>query len=186
FLAGTMAVAILRHRLHGLDVYVNRVLVYTGLSAVLGALDVAVVLGLGHLLGQKASLGIALPATALVAIAFQPLRERLQLSVNRMLYGLRDEPYAAISTLGRRIGEAVAPTEVLPAMVETIAEALRLPYVAVELAPAGTGPAALHGTPAAGVALRLPLVHSGERGGRLVRGGGAQGEALGRADRDWP
>ena len=52
-------------------------------------------------------------------------------------------------------------------MVETIADALRLPYVAVELADAPGTPAAAHGTPAAGIALRLPLVHAGERVGTL-------------------
>ncbi len=166
FLAGTMGVAILRHRLYGLDVYVNRTLVYTGLTVVLGGLYVAVVLGLGRLLGENASLGITLPAAASVAVAFQPLRDRLQRSVNRLLYGQRDEPYAAISSLGRRLGEAIGQTEVLSAMVDTIADALRLPYVAVELA-SSAGLAAVHGTPAAGVALRLPLVHGGERVGTL-------------------
>jgi two-component system, NarL family, sensor kinase len=183
FLAGTMAVAILRYRLYGLDVYVNRTLVYTGLTVVLGGLYVAVVLGLGHLLGQNASLGVALPATALVAVAFQPIRNRFQLSVNRLLYGQRDEPYAAISSLGRRLGEAIGQTEVLSAMVETIADALRLPYVAVELAEPVAGLAAVHGTPAAGVALRLPLVHGGVRVGTLILGARAHGEALGEADR---
>jgi two-component system, NarL family, sensor kinase len=185
FLAGTMAVAILRYRLYGLDVYVNRGLVYAGLSVVLGGLYVSLVLGFGHLLGQNASLDIALPATALVAIAFQPVRRGLQRRVNRLLYGRRDEPYAAISTLGRRLGEAIAPADVLPAMVETIADALRLPYVAVELASplSAAVPAAFHGTPAAGVALRLPLVHGGEHVGTLALGARAHGEALGEADR---
>ena len=68
-------------------------------------------------------------------------------------------------------------------MVETIADALRLPYVAVELADAAAGPAAVHGSPAAGVALRLPLVHGGERVGTLALGARAHGEALGEADR---
>lgn len=183
FLAGTMAVAVLRHRLYGLDVFVNRALVYTGLTVVLGGLYVGAVLGLGHLLGQNMSLGIALPATALAAVAFQPIRNRLQRSVNRLLYGQRDEPYAAISSLGRRLGEAIGQTEVLSAMVETIAGALRLPYVAVELAEPEAGLAAVHGSPAAGVALKLPLVHGGERVGTLVLGARAHGEALAEADR---
>jgi signal transduction histidine kinase len=149
----------------------------------LGGLYVATVLGLGHLLGQNASLGIALPATALVAVAFQPARNLLQRSVISLLYGQRDEPYAAISSLGRRLGEAIGQTEVLSAMVDTIADALRLPYVAVELTEPVAGLAAVHGTPAAGVALQLPLVHGGERVGTLILGARAQGEALGEADR---
>jgi two-component system NarL family sensor kinase len=183
FLAATMGVAILRHRLYGLDVHVNRALVYSSLTLVLGGLYVAAVLGFGRLLGQDVGLGVALPATALVAVAFNPARDRLQRSVNRLLHGRRDEPYAAISALGRRLGEAMAPDEVLPAMVETIAEALRLPYVAVELTGEAVEPAAAHGTPAAGVALRLPLVHSGEQVGTIVLGARAHGEALGEADR---
>ena len=182
FLAGTMGVAILRHRLYGLDVYVNRWLVYTALTVVLGGLYVAVVIGLGRLLGQNANLEVALPATAAVAVAFQPVRARLQRSVNRLLYGQRDEPYAAISSLGRRLGEAIGQTEVLSAMVDTIADALRLPYVAVELA-SPSGLAAVHGTPAAGVALRLPLIHGGEPVGTLLIGARAHGEALGDGDR---
>jgi two-component system, NarL family, sensor kinase len=181
-LAGTMAVAILRHRLYGLDVYVNRALVFSALTAVLGGLYVAAVLGVGRLLGQDVQFGIALLATGVVAVAFQPLRDRVQRGVSRLLHGQRDEPYAAISTLGRRLGEAMAPTRVLPVMVETIADALRLPYVAVELA-AAEAPAAVHGTPDAGVALRLPLVHAGERVGTLVIGARAHGEPLGDADR---
>ena len=182
-LAATMAVAILRHRLYGLDVYVDRALVLSGMTIALGGLYVAVVLVAsraarpGHRARGRAA------ATALVAIAFLPLRDRLQRSVNRLLHGQRDEPYAAVSMLGRRLGEAMAPNEVLPVMVDTIADALRLPYVAVELAEHPGSPAAAHGTPAAGVALRLPLVHSGERVGTLLIGARTLGEALGAADR---
>ena len=182
-LAATMAVAILRHRLYGLDVFVNRALVFSVLTAVLGGLYVAAVLGVGRLLGQDVQFGIALVATALVAVAFQPLRERVQRAVGRLLHGRRDEPYAAISTLGRRLGAAMAPTRVLPVMVETIGDELRLPYVAVELADSPDEPAAVHGAPDAGVALRLPLVHAGERVGTLVIGARAHGEPLADADR---
>jgi signal transduction histidine kinase len=68
-------------------------------------------------------------------------------------------------------------------MVDTIADALRLPYVAVEPAEPVAGLAAVHGSPAAGVALRLPLVHGGEVVGTLILGARAHGEALGEADR---
>jgi signal transduction histidine kinase len=182
FLAASMGVAIVRHHLYGLDVFVDHALVYTGLTIVLGGLYVAAVLLGGRLLGEDVQLEVALPATALVAVAFGPLRARLQRSVNRLLHGLRDEPYAAISTLGRRLGEAMAPAQVLPVMVATIADSLRVPYVAVQLA--GTRePAATHGAPVAGVALSLPLVHAGETVGTLLIGARAHDEALSDADR---
>jgi two-component system NarL family sensor kinase len=181
-LALTMGVAILRHRLYGLDVYVDRALVLSGTTLVLGLLYVGAVVLASTLLGQDVHLGVALPATALVAIAFYPVRDWLQRSVNRLLHGQRDEPYAAISQLGRRLGDAIEPTQVLPVMAETIADALRLPYVAVELAGRSVAPAAAHGTPAAGIALRLPLIHAGERVGTLVLGARGHGEALSAAD----
>jgi two-component system, NarL family, sensor kinase len=183
FLAAAMAVAILRHRLYGLDVFVNRALVFSALTVVLGGVYVAAVLGVGSALGQDVQFGAALIATALVAVAFQPLRDRVQRAVSRLLHGRRDEPYAAISTLGRRLGEAMAPARVLPVMVETIGDELRLPYVAVELADAPDEPAAVYGAPDAGVALRLPLVHAGERVGTLVIGARAHGAPLAEADR---
>jgi signal transduction histidine kinase len=182
-LAATMAVAILRYRLYGLDVFVDRALVLTGVSIVLGGAYIAAVVAASRLLGQPVELGIALPATALVAVAFHPVRDWLQRRVNRLLHGQRDEPYAAISTLGRRLGEAMAPADVLPVMADTIADALRVPYVAVELTDAPGPPAAERGQPVAGIALRLPLVHAGERVGTLVIGARSHGELLAASDR---
>jgi two-component system NarL family sensor kinase len=182
-LAATMAVAILRYRLYGLDVFVDRALVLTGVSIVLGGAYIAAVVAASRLLGQPVELGIALPATALVAVAFHPVRDWLQRRVNRLLHGQRDEPYAAISTLGRRLGEAMAPADVLPVMADTIADALRVPYVAVELTDAPGPPAAERGQPLAGIALRLPLVHAGERVGTLVIGARSHGELLAASDR---
>ncbi|MDP9345124.1 MAG: hypothetical protein M3P44_05295, partial [Actinomycetota bacterium] len=182
-LGAGMAVAILRHRLLGLDVFVDRALVLSGMTIVLGALCVGAVLLVSALLGVDVELGAALPATALVAVAFGPVRERLQRGVNRLLHGQRDEPYDAMSRLGRRLGDAVEPARVLPVMAETIAETLRLPYVAVELDGAATTPAVEHGIPAAGVALRLGLVHAGEHVGTLVVGAREHGVPLSAADR---
>ena len=45
---------------------------------------------------------------------FQPLRERLQRGVNRLLYGERDEPYAVLARLGQRLEATLAPEAVLP------------------------------------------------------------------------
>jgi signal transduction histidine kinase len=135
-------------------------------------------------LGQKVEFGVAVLATALVAIAVQPVREYIRRGVNRLLHGQRDEPYAAMSRLGQRLEDAIEPAQVLPVMAEAIAEALRLPYVAVELTAGGERRlAAEHGAPTAGIALRLPLMHTGERVGTLVVGARSHAEPLGAADR---
>jgi len=71
---------------------------------------------------------------------FQPLRERLQRAVNRLTYGERDDPYGVLSRLGRRLEATISPEAVLPAIVEDIARALRLPQVAIWLADGDTPP----------------------------------------------
>ena len=70
---------------------------------------------------------------ALVALLFQPLRAFLQRGVNRLLYGQRDEPYTVITRLSQRLEVTLAPDAVLSTIVETVALALKLPYVAILL-----------------------------------------------------
>ena len=109
-----MGVAILRHRLYGLDVFVDRAMVLTGMTLVLGALYVLAIVLVGQLFDEHVDLGAAVPATVLVAVALNPLRDRLQRSVNRLLHGQRDEPYAAMSQLGRRLGTRSTPRRCSP------------------------------------------------------------------------
>lgn len=73
----------------------------------------------------------SLLATGVVAVAFQPIRAWLQHQVNRLLFGQRNEPYAVITTLGQQIDSVHAPDRVLRAIVETIGQSLKLPYVAI-------------------------------------------------------
>src|SRR5499427_8361043 len=110
-------------------------------------------------------------AAGLAAVVFSPLRARLQALVNRVMYGERDDPYAALSRLATRLDATLTPDEVLPAIVDSVTSALRSPYTAIEV-PTGNGPlrvAAARGTlPAGAVPLRLPLTASGAHVGDLV------------------
>jgi signal transduction histidine kinase len=127
------AFAILRHHLFDIDIIVNRTLVYGALTAIVVGVYVLVVGALSLLLEAQGNLLIALLATGLVAVLFQPLRERLQRGINRLMYGERDDPYRVLSRLGQRLEATLAPDTVLPTIVETIKEALKLPYVAIAL-----------------------------------------------------
>jgi signal transduction histidine kinase len=101
---------------------------------------------------------------------FQPLRERLQRGVNRLIYGERDDPYRVLSRLGSRLESTLAPDAVLPAVARTVKEALKLPYAEIQLKrEEGFETAAAAGDPVYD-ALRLPLVYGGETVGRLVLG----------------
>jgi signal transduction histidine kinase len=132
---------------------------------------VVVVGYLGAAFAVEGDLSVSLVATGLVAVLFAPLRDRLQRAVDRLLYGQRAEPYAALSRLGRRLESALAPDTVLPTIVATVREALRLPYAAIAL-PAGDGPeevVAAAGDPVP-EPVRLPLLYRNEDVGTLLLG----------------
>ncbi len=175
-------IAILRYRLYEIDRVINRTLVYSALTAAVVALYAAVVLAVDALLKDSASRAGALVATGAVAVVVHPLRTWLQQRVNRLMYGDRDDPYAALSRLGKRLGADVAPGAVLTTIVGAVAEALRVPHVAIELADGdGFQPAAVYGERESGELESVPLVSRGETVGRIVVESRAAGDRL-RAD----
>jgi two-component system NarL family sensor kinase len=181
-LIAAAAIAILKYRLYDLDLVVNRTLAYGALTGVVVAAYVGVVSGLGELL-DSSGIGISIVATAAVAVAIQPLRAVIQRRVDRLMYGDRDDPYRALSRLGERLGQALDPDAVLPTVVVVIAEGLRLPYVAIELAQAGGRRiVASHGKPRGPELARLPLEYRGKEVGRLLAAPRPGSDALGPAD----
>lgn len=179
--------AVLRYRLWDIDLIINRTLVYGLLTASVISLYVLVVVGLGTLLSLRGNLLIALLATGLTAVLFQPLRERLQRAVNRLIFGERDEPYRVISRLGSRLEAAIAPDAVLPSIVETVAQALKLPYAAITweqgAAPCELVVAASYGRAGDQQTLvRVPLVYRQEKVGELWLAPRTPSESLTPAD----
>ena len=166
----TLAWAIVHDRLFDIDVAIRRTLVYAGLSLGVVVVYLAAVAGLTVTLGPR-EYAVSLLATGVAALAALPLRDALQQAVTRMLYGQRDQPVDVMRRLGTRLEWATDPAGAFPAVADTLADALRLPYVALEVtdelgrstvaAERGSAPAAVH---------VLPLVHGGEPVGRLVLG----------------
>lgn len=186
----SIGIAILRYRLWDIDLIINRTLVYGGLSACVIGLYVLIVGYLGALFRTPNNTVVALIATALVAIAFQPLRGLLQRAINRLMYGERDAPYQVLARLDQQLARALPPEEVLPALVKTIATILKLPYVAVALVQDDAPPlpeerlVAFYGQPSAHAQMsRLPLVYQGETVGQLVLAPRPGEVQLTRADR---
>jgi signal transduction histidine kinase len=120
-----MGFAILKYRLYDIDVVIQRTLVYGALAAFITAVYVGMVVGVGALLNTRGhpNLGLSILATAVVAIAFQPVRERVQRVANRLVYGKRATPYEALADLSERMGASFAVDDVLPRMARVLAEA---------------------------------------------------------------
>lgn len=177
-----IGIAILKHDLYDVDLVLSRTLVWGSLTAFVVGTYVVVVGFLGTLLHARGDLAPSLVATGLVALLFHPLRDRLQRLVNRFVYGERDDPYAVVSRLGRRLEATLAPDAMLPTIVETVAEALKLPYVAITLRQGQSfRTAAAFGTPARD-ALTLPLMYQSEPVGQLSLAPRAPGDRFSPTD----
>jgi signal transduction histidine kinase len=116
-----VGVAILRHRLFDIDLVIRRTLVVGILAGVVTALYVAIVVGIGTLVGSRGNLALSIVATALIALAFQPLREWARRFTNRLVYGKRATPYEVLSEFAERSAGTYSIDEVLPKMAETLA-----------------------------------------------------------------
>ncbi|HVS04725.1 MAG TPA: histidine kinase [Candidatus Dormibacteraeota bacterium] len=118
------AIAVLKYRLYDIDLVINKSLVYGALAIFITTVYVAIVVGIGRLVGTsgKPNLGLSILATALVAVAFQPVRERIQRVANRLVYGKRATPYEALSQFSDRLASTYSDEQVLPRLAQTIAE----------------------------------------------------------------
>jgi signal transduction histidine kinase len=152
-----VGIAILKYRLYDIDLVISKTIVYGSLAAFITAVYVLVVAGIGSLgsssvgAGSRPGLGLSILATAVVAVAFQPARERLQRLANRLVYGKRATPYEALSEFAGRMGGTYDADDVLSRMARVLAEGTGADRAVVWLKdgaglkagaswPAGTGP----------------------------------------------
>jgi signal transduction histidine kinase len=128
-------IAIFRHQLYDIDVVISRTIVVATLAVLVTAGYVAAVAAVGTAIGRtgEIGLGVAMIATALVAVVFQPVRVRAQQLANRIVYGRRATPYQVLTALTRRMGEAYAVDDLLPHVARTLAEGVGASRVEVWL-----------------------------------------------------
>jgi hypothetical protein len=104
----SVAIAILRHHLYDIDRLLSRTLTYGALTVVLGVIYAAVVV-LGQALnpqGGDSALAVA-TSTLLVAALFQPLRRRIQTTVDRRFNRRRYDAAKTIEAFSTRLREQI-------------------------------------------------------------------------------
>lgn len=119
----TVGVAILRHRLFDIDVVISRSLTAAGLTLFITGIYVAVVVGVGSVLGSRSrpDLWLQVVATAIVAVAFQPVRRRLRVTTDRLVFGHRATPYEVLAQFSRAASQT-ATSDTLPAIARVLAD----------------------------------------------------------------
>jgi hypothetical protein len=130
-----IGVAVLRYRLYDVEVIVSRAVVLAIATAFVAVGYVGLVVALGRSVEGRTGGGFwwSLLATAVVALAFQPLRRRVLRLADRLAYGSRAAPYDALADFSARIGRSPATGELLPTIAAAAGEAVDAPRVVVRL-----------------------------------------------------
>ena len=170
-----VAVGIFRYNLLGIEVVMRRGLVYGVLTGVVVAAYLAVTAVAGSHLSRDPLPGLL--AAALVAVALTPLRERLQRAVDRLVYGERRDPLAAVTRLGDQM--SADDPDLLTSVLRAVTTAVRAPGARVS-APNGRLIAS-YGSVAAGS--EFPLRVAGHRVGVMEVVARTPGEAYTEPDR---
>ncbi|HXF36247.1 MAG TPA: GAF domain-containing sensor histidine kinase [Actinomycetota bacterium] len=122
-LPAAIGIAILKYRLYDIDVVISKAVLFGALAAFITVVYVGVVVGVGSVLGRtEPDLTLQVAATALVALAFQPVREGARRLANRLVYGERAEPYEVLARFASRAAGTYATEDVLPRTARVIGE----------------------------------------------------------------
>lgn len=167
---GAYAFAIARYRLHDLELVVSRAVVAAILAVTFTAVYLAIVVGIGHLIGRgRDSELLPLVAVGVIAVAFDPVRRRVRRWVDRLLYGHDRDAYQVLSEMADRLRSASSSDDVLQEVTELLLHgtgAERIEIVATvrggERVVATDGPADRERAVWA-----VPVAHEGETLGRI-------------------
>ncbi|HSL30799.1 MAG TPA: histidine kinase [Anaerolineales bacterium] len=178
----SISIAVIKYRLWDINPIINRTLVYGALSAgTIAFYILAVGFFASYFQYRTANFIVSFLATGVIAFLFEPLRERLQRAVNRLMYGERDNPATLLTRLSQRLDSAVAPDSVLQTIVETLAQTLRLPYAGISLGNEEPRFISTSNMPPSEV-ITLPLTYQTERVGELILAPRSPGEEFSTAD----
>ena len=167
--SAAVAIGITRPELVDVDRLLGDTLVYGILVAGSVVLDLVVLGGASWLLDATLDSRESLAVAVIVVLAvYLPVRHRFSRVVRRWVVGERDDPYAVVSSLARRLEDSAAPDEQLLEVARSLGTAFRLPYVGVEVEQgAGELLVVEHGPRPDGIR-GLPIAYRGEPVGRLL------------------
>jgi signal transduction histidine kinase len=178
----TTGIAVLKYRLYELDVVISRTVLYGALVVFVTLVYVAIVVGIGTAVGTRANVFLSILATAVIAVAFHPARERARHLANRVVYGKRATPYEVLSEFSDRLADSYAVEDVLPRMARIVGEGTGAAAASVWLRMGGrlrrasawpsgaeaTDPPAVPNTSGIPGDRVLPVQHQGETLGALA------------------
>ena len=94
-----------KHHRYDHDIIISKTVTYVSLAAFIAAVYIGLVVGVSTLIGGGSGFGLPIVASVLIAMAFQPVRKRVERWANRLVYGERATPYEVLVRFSRRTAE---------------------------------------------------------------------------------
>jgi hypothetical protein len=132
----SIGVAILRARLWDIDLLINRTLVYGLLTTILVAVYVGSIVLLQTLFrtitGTDSQLSIV-ASTLMIVVLFQPIRQRIQTSIDRRFYRRKYDATQVLAAFSARLRDEVDLNVLTDALLAVVAETMQPTQVALWL-----------------------------------------------------
>jgi phosphoserine phosphatase RsbU/P len=127
--------SIFRYQLMDIDLVIKRSLVYAMITAVLAAVYLSLVLGAGrimtNLVGRSESQLLGLVAFLIIALAFDPIKQKVQKSVDRTFYRERYNYQRALREFSRELLRQMNLQQILESIVNRISLTMHIDTLAV-------------------------------------------------------
>jgi signal transduction histidine kinase len=174
FIPAAIIYGILRHRLFELDFVVSKSVAYGAASLLIAAAYAAVAATPGLMLGNRIPVTLAVVITIAAALAFQPVRGRLESAVSTRLFGDRVRQYQLLKNLGTTMEQTAELDELLPRLAHALRDGIGASWVQVRLRDADGSwlddPVGVAGEVTGESAAGVDLAHAGELVGRVDLG----------------
>jgi hypothetical protein len=125
----TIGVAILRYRLWDIDTLINKALVYGGLSLLLAAVYLGLIVGLeslfGLVSGQASQPVVIVVSTLIIAALFQPLRHRVQAIIDRRFYRHKYDAARTLAAFSATLQSEVDLSQLSEQLVAVVQETMQ-------------------------------------------------------------
>lgn len=133
-----IGISVMRYRLWDIDVIIRKTVQYTIVSAVLVALYVALIVGLQYLFSDvtgQTSTAIVVLSTLTIAALFNPLRRRVQNSVDRRFYRQKYDAEKVLAEFAITLRDETDLDRLTAELLNVIQETMQPEFVSIWLQP---------------------------------------------------